>query len=93
MFLLLATNNGQTEEEEAIENSSQVVDNKYLYSGTPCRPIEEPIVDCLQLNDGINKPKAVAEAIDLDVRKVLLNLASGGHQEQEEEEEDEELDD
>ena len=83
---LLATNNGETEEEEVIENSTEVEDNNYLYSsGTPCRPIEEPIVDCLQLNDGIKKPKAVAEPIDLDVRRALLKLASGGHQEEEEE--------
>ena len=85
---LLATNNGETEEEEVIENSTEVEDNNYLYSsGIPCRPTEEPIVDCLQLNDCIKKPKAVAEAIDLDVRRVLIKLASGGHHDQQEEEE------
>ena len=79
------------EDEEIVDNSVKSVN---LCSGTPCRPIEEPIVASLQLNDGIKKPKveAVVEPLELDVRKVLLKLASGGHQDEEEDDEEEEED-
>lgn len=61
----------------------------FLVSGTPSGPIEEPVSSLVpNLEPTNNQPKAVVETIDLDVRKVLLKLASGGHQDQEEEEEE-----
>ena len=69
-------------------------DRNFL-SGTPSRPIEEPIVDCIPLNQRLidpKEPKAVVKPIELDVSQVLLKLAFGGNQDMEPEEEEEEYD-
>ena len=87
------------EDDDVLEDMSDGNDDNYFLGGTPSGPIKEPMIASFAFKEpsnGHKEPKAVAEAIELDVSQVLLRLACGGHpssqdihQMEEQEEEDE----